>query len=65
MTLTETLIAEHHTTLTEALTMPLTHAFLLFTACAVRNGAETVCGYEMQEEVKALRASGKSWRVIK
>jgi hypothetical protein len=62
--LAETIVAEHHYSLIEALTMPLNEAFLLFTACAIRNGAVPVCGYEMQEEVKALRSSGKSWRML-
>lgn len=44
--------------------MPLSHAFLLFTACAVRNGAKPVIGYQSADDLAQARREGRRFVML-
>ena len=44
--------------------MPLSHAFLLFTACAVRNGAKPVIGYQTADDIVTARREGRRFIML-
>lgn len=62
--LIESLMHEHHMTMKDALTMPLTHAFLVFAAAAVRNGAVMSIPYEAEDRLEEARKAGKTYVLL-
>jgi len=46
------------------MTMPLSHAFLLFTACAIRNGAKPLVGYQTADDMAKARREGRRFVMV-